>query len=329
MHQGSRRPLQVGLLLPVVEGMMVGATPRWTDIRAFARTAEAAGFDSVWVIDHLLFPPQGERVEPVGLWEGWSTLAALAEATTQITLGTFVVCTAFRNPALLAKMADTVDEISGGRLILGLGAGNTEAEFRSFGYPFDRRVSRFAEALAIIHALLRTGSVDFVGDYYQARACELRPRGPRPGGPPLMIGTTGVRGLRLAARYADIWNVSWGWARNSVEGAAALLPTVDAACTAVGRDPTTLARSVGLLVELPGAVPYPLGYPAWNLGQGGQVLTGTTEELAETFRGFAALGVNHLHIWLNPMTVDGVKRLADVLRLLDRGWRREGESSSP
>lgn len=311
------RPLNVGLILPVIEGMMVGETPRWADVRAVAQTAEREGFDSVWMIDHLLFPPRGERSTPVGVWEGWSMLAALAEATDRIALGTFVACTAFRNPTLLAKMADTVDEISDGRLILGLGAGNTEDEFHAFGYPFDHRMSRFAEALTIVHTLLRTGRIDFAGEYYKAPQCELRPRGPRPGGPPLMIGTTGERGLRLAARYADSWNVSWGRVGNGVAGTSALLPLVDAACREVGRDPETLGRSVGVLVELPGAPPYPPNFPAWNPGQGGRLISGTAEEIAETFRAFAAIGVEHLQVWLNPTTVAGIEALSEVLRLLN------------
>ncbi len=314
----SRR-LAVGLILPVIEGMMSGATPRWSDVRAVAQAAERAGFDALWVIDHLLFPPQGGRSTPVGVWEGWSVLAALAEATDRIALGTFVACTGFRNPMLLAKMADTVEEISGGRLILGLGAGNTEAEFRAFGYPFDHRSSRFAEALEIIHGLLRTGRGDFAGKYYEARGCELRPRGPRPGGPPLMVGTTGERGLGLAARYADCWNVSWGRVGNSVAGTAALLPSVDAACRAVGRDPGTLGRSVGVLVELPGAAPYPPDYPAWNPGPGGRTISGTGAGIAGTFGAFAEIGVEHLQVWLNPSTVAGVEELGEALRVLDRG----------
>src|SRR5262245_5382681 len=155
-----QRPLKVGLFLPLAETMVDGATPRWADLVAMARLAEAMGFDSLWFSDHLM--PEGRY----GHWDGWSLLAGIAAVTQRITLGTIVSCTSFRNPALLAKMADTVDEISGGRLVLGLGAGWHEPDFRAFGYPFDHLVSRFAEAIQIIHALLRDGHVDFVGDYY-------------------------------------------------------------------------------------------------------------------------------------------------------------------
>src|SRR3712207_6402371 len=135
---------------------------------------------------------------------------------------------------MIAKKAATLEEISGGRLILGLGAGWNEAEYRAFGFPFDHRVGRFEEAVAIIHGLLRTGHIDFQGAYYAARDCELRPRGPRPGGPPIMIGSTGEQMLRLMARYADAWNAFFSekGSGNRVGRIPALQAAVDAACAA-------------------------------------------------------------------------------------------------
>ncbi len=145
------RPIKVGLLLPIIEGTMAGQTARWADLLAIARRAEELGFDSLWVSDHLLFRLPGREERPVGMWEGWSLLAALAAATSRIALGPFVSCTSFRNPALTAKMADTIDEISGGRLILGLGAGWHRPEYDAFGYPFDHRASRFEEAFNLYY----------------------------------------------------------------------------------------------------------------------------------------------------------------------------------
>jgi alkanesulfonate monooxygenase SsuD/methylene tetrahydromethanopterin reductase-like flavin-dependent oxidoreductase (luciferase family) len=311
-----RRPLKIGVILPPFEGMMVGATPRWTDLLAMAQRAEAVGFDSVWVPDHFLFQPPTEGAPPVGTWECWSLVAALAAATRRVELGTLVLCAGFRNPALLAKMADTVDEISGGRLILGLGAGWNELEHRAFGYPFDHRVSRFEEALRLVHALLRTGRADAAGAYARAEDCELRPRGPRPGGPPLLVGSNvGERMLRLTAQYADGWNTWLDSSDNSPAGIAPLRAAVDAACAAVGRDPATLWRSAAVLVEGTGAVPFPPGTP----GRHPRPQSGSAEQLAAVFRAYADEGISHLQVWVNPTTVAGIEQLAPVLEALDRG----------
>ena len=201
----STRSPKVGLFLPTGESMLGGATAGWRDLLELARRAEDLGFDSLWLPDHVLLGREDESYT-IGAWECWSLLAALAAETSRVALGPLVSCTPFRNPALLAKMASTVDEISGGRLVLGVGAGWAESEFQAFGVPFDHRVSRFEEAIQIIGPLLRNGHVDFDVTYYQARDCELRPPGPRPHGPPIMVGGSGPRMLSLTARYADAWN---------------------------------------------------------------------------------------------------------------------------
>jgi alkanesulfonate monooxygenase SsuD/methylene tetrahydromethanopterin reductase-like flavin-dependent oxidoreductase (luciferase family) len=264
------------------------------------------------VPDHLLFRQEGQPTH--GPWEGWSLVAALAAATDRIEIGSLVICTGFRNPALLAKMADTVDEVSGGRLILGLGAGWNEPEYRAFGYPFDHRVGRFEEALQIVCPLLRAGHVDFAGRFYQARDCELRPRGPRPHGPPIMVGTARPRMLRLAARYADRWNVqitAEHGTRNRLDRVPAVRAAVDAACVAEGRDPATLARSCGVMIHTLPEVPLTTDAFA--------PLRGTPEELAAALRGYAAEGVGHVQLWIEPITPAGIAAFAPVLELLDRG----------
>ena len=308
----SRRPLKVGILLPHVEGRYGGATAGWSDLLAMTRLAEDVGLDSVWLIDHFILAyPNGPSQ---GLWECWSLLAALAAVTQRVELGTLVTPTGFRNPALLAKMADTVDEISAGRLILGLGAGWVESEYRMLGLPFDQRVARFEEALTIIHSLLQDGVVDFDGRYYQARDCELRPRGPRPNGPPLLIGASGARMLGLVARHADAWNGIFSLMPtvNRPEGILAFNARLDAACHAVGRDPATLARTASVLLrfDLPGQV----GHPSRATP-----LMGTPAQLAEMIHAYARAGVSHLQVYLDPMTSAGVEALARVLELLDRG----------
>jgi alkanesulfonate monooxygenase SsuD/methylene tetrahydromethanopterin reductase-like flavin-dependent oxidoreductase (luciferase family) len=319
----ARRPLKVGIVLPYFEGGMGGATPRWADILALARRAEELGFDSAWVPDHLLF--RFLDGGPIGPWEGWSLVAALAAATARLELGPLIACTAFRNPALLAKMADTVDEVSGGRLILGLGAGYHEPEYRAFGYPYDHRAARFEEALAIIGPLLREGRVDFAGRFYQAHDCELRPRGPRPGGPPLLIAGFGPRLLRLAARHADLTN---DWLPFRIEGTGDRLvprrnhpdevaPTraaLDAACAAAGRDPATLARTAAVAVE---PLREAATLSAWQ-GRGAAPLAGTPAVLAEAMRGFARAGIAHVQLVLHPNTLAGLEAFAPTLGLLDR-----------
>jgi probable F420-dependent oxidoreductase len=314
-RQAAARPLKVGLHLPQADAMMAGQLAGWRDIAALARQAEAVGFDSLWVWDHLLLrlPLPGPDLRAIGTWEGWSLLSALAATTERVELGLLVACASFRNPALLAKMADTVDEISGGRLILGLGAGWHEPEFHAFGYPFDHRVSRFEEALTIIRMLLREGHVDFAGTFYQARDCELRPRGPRPQGPPLLIGGEGERMLRLVARYADAWGARW-------TGSAAAIPplraAVDAACAVVGRDPATVSRTAAVFVDLPGSRPPSSGWDTAIRGQRGTV-SGSPAVLAEALRAYAAEGISHVQVSLDPCTEGGVAAFAPVLELLD------------
>src|SRR3990172_3410391 len=179
------RPLEVGIKLREVEGV-VGSP----EIRAMARLAEDAGFDSLWVGDHLLYRKEVRGVR--GPWEAWTSLAGLAEATTRIALGPLVAATSFHAPAMLAKMAATVDEISGGRLVLGLGAGWNEVEYEAFGFPYDHPINHFQETFSIVRCLLRESVCDFDGTYYTVRDCELLPR-PRTGGPPLLIGSSGAR----------------------------------------------------------------------------------------------------------------------------------------
>jgi len=315
------RPLKIGLLLPIIEGTLAGETARWADLLAIARRAEELGFDSLWITDHLLFRLPGREDDPVGMWEGWTLLAALAAATSRIALGPFVSCTPFRNPALTAKMADTVDEISGGRLILALGAGWHRPEFDAFGFPFDHRASRFEEAFAIVRGLLREGRVDLEGSYHSARDCELRPRGPRPQGPPLMIGTKGPRMLRMTVPHVDMWNADW---TSSPAAIPSMRDAVDAVCREVGRDPATLERTAGVLIDLPGRDPSRSGRASVAgatepTTKPDPPATGAPEELAELLRGYAREGISHVQVWIDPSTVAGVEEFARTLEVLDWG----------
>ena len=303
----SRR-LKIGVQLPEVEREV-----RWAEVREMARTAEDVGFDSLWVGDHLLYR---RPLDVVGPWEAWSSLAALAEVTTRVELGPLVACTSFHNPAMLAKKAATVDEISGGRLILGLGAGWNEPEYTAFGFPFDRRASRFEEAFTIIRSLLRDGHVDFDGEFYQARDAELTPRGPRPNGPPLMIGSMGERMLRFTAPHMDSWNAWHDWFGNTPAGLAAVNATVDEAVTAAGRDPSEVERTVTILVQLPGGTGRAAG---GEIAKPTPPLRGTAEELARAIGAYADVGIAHVQLVVDPITVASITSLAPVLEILDRG----------
>lgn len=312
----SARPLQIGIVLPVYEGMLGGRTARWQDIRSLAQRAESLGFDSVWVFDHMLIPVDQwvEGADPLGAWEGWSVLTAIAACTSRVEVGSLVLCASFRNPALIAKMADTVDEISNGRLILGLGAGSVEDEFSRFGFSADHRVGRFEEALQIITGLLRDGEIDYNGRFYQARECVLRPRGPRTNGPPVLIGARRERMFRLAARHADLWNGAWP---NRADHIAPALDAVDAACHVVGRDPATLTRTAGVMVDIDDASPDHDWVWSRLVRQPAEPISGSPVEIAQSLREYANLGIEHVQVWLNPTTLAGLESFACVLPLLD------------
>jgi alkanesulfonate monooxygenase SsuD/methylene tetrahydromethanopterin reductase-like flavin-dependent oxidoreductase (luciferase family) len=316
--------MRLGLTLPLGVGALGDGQPvRWAQIREIARMAEAVGFDSLMAPDHLLFrkSPAGDTMmvnmpegKTRGVWEGWTILSAVAEATSRIHLGPLVACSSFRNPALLAKMADTLDEVSGGRLILALGAGWHQPEYTAFGYPYDHRVSRFEEALQVIVPLLREGRVDFQGHYYQARDCELQPRGPSRTGPPIVIGAQGPRMMKLVARWADRYDGDY---QLSAEPLGAKFAALDAACREVGRDPGRMARGAGTRLAFGdgpgGAVEYEFGGMRMN------VRRSSAEEMLASLRGFATAGVEHLTCnVVDPPGARGLERFARVIEALRR-----------
>jgi alkanesulfonate monooxygenase SsuD/methylene tetrahydromethanopterin reductase-like flavin-dependent oxidoreductase (luciferase family) len=302
------RPLKVGIQLPEVERDV-----RWPEQLDMIRAIEDLGFDSIWLGEHLLYrwPDRDAR----GPWEAWTMLAAVAATTSRVEFGPLVACTNFHNPALLAKQASTIDEISDGRLILGLGAGWNEPEFRAYGYPYDHRVDRFEEAFTIIRTLLREGAIDFDGRWYQVRDCELLPRGPRPGGPPLMIGSNGPRMLRATVAHVQSWNSWFTDTVNRPAGIPGLRALVDDACRDVGRDPATLERTVAVMVRLAGGAGRLQGTSRKDEAP---ALEGSPAEMADVFRAFAAEGISHVQLVVDPITVDSIRALASVLRELDR-----------
>jgi len=302
--------MKVGVQLPEVEYVA-----RWPELRDMVRVAEEIGLDSVWVGDHLLYRDDG--MPSRGPWEAWTTLAAIAAITDRVQIGPLVAATSFHNPALLAKKAATLDEISGGRLILGLGAGWNETEYHAYGFPFDHRVSRFEEAFTIIRTLLRDGRCDFDGTYYRLADCELLPRGPRHAhgeGPPLMVGSMGERMLSITLPHVQAWNAWFTWFDNSIEGYRPLRATVDAACLAAGRDPVEVERTLALFVAFPGAA----GRSLRDLTEPEVApIPGEPATLAATLRAFDAEGVAHIQLVLDPINVETITALAPALALLD------------
>lgn len=280
------------------------------EVLEMARAAERVGFDSVWVGDHLIYDL---AVGPRGPWEAFTSLAAIAAVTERVQLGPLVASTSFHAPAMLAKQAATIDAISQGRLILGLGAGWNEREYRAYGFPFDARVSRFEEAFTIIRTLLADGEIDFHGRYFDAERCVLHPRS-RPGGPPLMVGSARPRMLSITLPHVAAWNVWWSTIDNDAERFATLKAEVDATCASMGRDPATLEATCAVLVQLPGGGGRQMGdYADTPVDP----LRGSPAELADRLRAFATAGASHVQLVVDPITRDSIEWLGEVLVLLD------------
>jgi alkanesulfonate monooxygenase SsuD/methylene tetrahydromethanopterin reductase-like flavin-dependent oxidoreductase (luciferase family) len=305
---GRAGKLQLGLLLRTGEqSKPAGRVIGWAEIREMSEMAEAVGFDTIWVADHLIFRNAGSVVMEPGVsrgpYEAWTLLSAIAAVTSTVTLGPFVACNSFREPALLAKMADTLDDVSGGRLLLGLGAGWHEPEYTAFGFPFDHLAGRFEESLKIIVPLLKGETVTFHGRYYSVDDALLTPRGPRPGGPPIWIGAKGPRMLRLVGQYADAYNTVW---HTDVSQSLPRFANMEAACREVGRDPSTMMRTSGSNVLVPDAGDAP-DAPA-------SAITGSAQQIAERIWAFHTDGgVSHMTFILDPWTTRGIEQFGKVI----------------
>jgi alkanesulfonate monooxygenase SsuD/methylene tetrahydromethanopterin reductase-like flavin-dependent oxidoreductase (luciferase family) len=296
--------IRIGVVLPIAQVETDGQVTPYATLRAIAVAAEEAGLDSVWVFDHLLFRSEGEEG---GIHECWTILAAIAEATSRVELGTLVMCTGFRNPALLAKMAATLDHISGGRLILGLGSGWHDPEYEAFGYPTDHKVSRFEESLMVITSLIREGRADLDGRYVTARDAVLLP----PARPdiPILIAAKKPRMLELTARHADAWNLAWFGLPD--ERLAGVRGDLAAACARVARDPSSLTDTVGVTVRYP-AEPGADESP-------GPSLSGTPEEIATGLRAHVQAGAEHLIASLDPCTEKTLGEFAEAVAVFRAG----------
>jgi len=276
--------MKIGVQLPEVERRVA-----WPEYRAMAELAEAGGLDSLWVGDHLLYDlPDGSVRGP---WECWSLLAGLAAVTETVTLAPLVASTSFHAPAMLAKKAVTVDEISGGRLMMGLGAGWNEREYTAFGFPFDNRVSRFEEAFTIIRTLLREGRADFSGQHYEVNDCILDP----PARPdlPLMIGSSGPRMLAITIPHVDAWNIWYDDYDNDPAKLSEKIAVVDDAARAAGRRTEDIAKTAALLVNLEGE---PVRRDSRNPIVGAHSMRAALEALEQA-------GIDHVQLVLDPITI--------------------------
>jgi alkanesulfonate monooxygenase SsuD/methylene tetrahydromethanopterin reductase-like flavin-dependent oxidoreductase (luciferase family) len=291
--------MRVGVTVPLAYGDTEdGRAPAFAETLDFAARAEAVGLDSIWVYDHLIFrfPPEPEE----GVHEAWTTLTALAPVVPRVELGALVMCSSFRNAGLMAKMAATLDDLSGGRVILGLGCGWHEPEYEAFGFPFDHRVGRFEEDLEVVTRLLRGEEVTFSGRWSNYDRAKLLP--PPARRTPILVAAKGERMLRLTAQWSDAWNMAWF---GSVEDRLrASLRDLEAACDAVGRDPGTMRRTVGLRVHEP--------------GQRGEDDHGTDADaagLADLFDELASIAVDDAVIWSLAKTPEALDRIAEARQL--------------
>ena len=294
---------EIGVVLPITQFGPDRVTPRWPDIQAMAVRADELGFDTIWTPDELLWRSEGRP--PQGFWDGVSMAGAVAAVTSRATVGTWVMSALHRNAGIIAKTVETLDEISGGRFLFGIGAGHVwPGQAHSFGLPEDNIIGRFEEALEVIVPLLRAGRADFEGTWHSARDLLQQPVGPRPGRIPIMIGGNGPRGQRAAVRHADIYSC-YIEEHASVEEAAPRLASLAAICAELSRDPATLGRSVGVYVD-----------PTLPAGTKPNQLSGSAEEIADSVRTFRDAGFTRLELMFNPGTMAALEALAPVLELV-------------
>jgi probable F420-dependent oxidoreductase len=288
---------RIGIQLPEVEREV-----RWPELAALARTAEAVGFDSIWVGEHYLY--RGDGRPERGPWEAWSVLAGLAAITQRVRLGPLVACLNYHNPAVFAKTAVTVDEVSGGRLVLGVGAGWNRTEFDAFGIPFDHRASRFEESFEIVRRLVSGERVTHQGQWHSTDDAVLLPTPSRR--PTLMVGSIGERVLAAALPYVDAWNTWFSWYGNTPDGLREKGSFVDGICERVGRDPATLERSACVFVRSGGASERPVRDDL-------PPVQGSDEEIADGLRSIAAAGADEVIVVVDPITEASIEWIGGVL----------------
>ncbi|MGW6283244.1 LLM class flavin-dependent oxidoreductase [Kribbella sp. NPDC055071] len=297
--------MKIGVMLPLGDGDgPTGGKPSWNDVREVAEGADLSGLDSVWIADHFLYRDPAGQV--YGMHEAWTLLTAVAASTTNVELGTMVLCASFRDPGLTAKMAATLDEVSGGRLILGVGAGWHDPEYEAFGLPTDHRVGRFEEWLEIVARMVRGETVTFDGTYHRVKEAVLDPAPPHR--IPILVAGGRPRMMRLTAEWADAWNTAWyGAADEKVDAKLAVLRE---ALDGAGKPADAVDATVGIVVRDPDqpavADPDP------------RAIAGSVQELADAFSAYEKLGISHLIVSLEPMTRRSAERVAEAKQLMGR-----------
>ena len=303
-----QRPMSLAVMLPLLQPAPTDPNDPGEDFWALVDKAKLAleiGFDMIWIPDHFMIDLD-PAADPRGFWEAWTTMAGLAAALPGVPIGPVVACTRFHNPGSIAKMAETINSITRGNFVLGLGCGWHKPEYDMFGLPFDRRVDRFEEALHIISGLTRTGTADLEGRYYQARQAVNLPRGShwQEGGPSILLGAKGPRMLRLTARYADAWNSDW---LAKPEDILPMVAELDKACGEIGRDPGTLVRTSSTRFSFDDDADDPM------------LVHGTPEEMAAMMHEYANLGMRQHLVSIDPRTTENFERFAKVIEAFDRG----------
>ena len=295
--------LKLGAVITTLEDPMSGVAASWQEMKDAATSAEQVGFDAVWVPDELQWESD-DWEGPRGWWEGVAVTSAIAEATSTVAVGTWVLSALHRNPGLTVRIAETIDEISGGRFVLGYGAGHAGRQGEAFGFPPDKTVGRYEEALSIVTDLLRNGESTFSGDYHSTVRQTTAPRGPRPGSIPLMLGGHGPRTMRLAAKHADIWS-AFATESSLAEAFAPMIERLDTVCEAHSREPSTLGRSIGVFVRPPGT--------SADIPALGPSLDGSEDDIVRRIEQFAVIGATQVEMIIPGDMASGFEQLAGVV----------------
>ncbi len=293
--------MRIGVCIPISERGTGRRALSFAEMRELAVLTEQGNLDSIWVADHLFIV--GGDGEPRGAWESLTILGALADATTRVELGPFVLCTPFRNAGLIAWAANTLDEISQGRFVMGLGSGWHQPEFDAFGFEFQRRVSVFEDSLNVLVPLVREATVVYEGEWSKGRA-ELRPPRRRPNGPPILMAGSKPRMMSLIAKWADRWNSVW-YGLPTDEFRAERTELVEA-CEAIGRDPASIDVSAGIVIQDPRTIDR-------NDGEG---IVGNVEGIADAFAAWEAEGVDEVMCRLGPPSTGVVETIATAAEAL-------------